>query len=156
VDRQNIVIAATRRLPEDDRMDPARPIDSACPIDPACIALVAFDGFQLLDLAGPADVFSTASLLGADPPYETVVATPRGRSATAVSGVRVAADLAVADLGPLDSVMVVGGLGVREAARDDELCAELRRVAAHSRRITSVCSGALLLAAAGLLDGHEA
>jgi transcriptional regulator GlxA family with amidase domain len=160
VNRQNIVIAATAVRPEDGCMDPARPSEPARPIEPARIALVAFDGFQLLDLAGPADVFSTASLLGADPPYETVVATPRGRAATAVSGVRVAADLAVSDLAqggaPLDSVMVVGGLGVRDAAGDGELCDELRRVAAHSRRITSVCSGALLLAAAGLLDGHEA
>lgn len=120
--------------------------------------MVAFDDHQLLDLAGPADVFSTASLLGATPAYEVVVATPGGLPVRSVSGVTLLADLstaALADRG-VDTVMVVGGLGVRVAAEDPVLRDELRRVASGTSRTTSVCSGALLLAAAGLLDGYEA
>ena len=52
--------------------------------------------------------------------------------------------------------MVVGGLGVRELARNERTCEHPRQVAARSGRVTSVCTGALALAAAGLLDGYEA
>lgn len=122
------------------------------------VALVAVEDHQLLDLAGPVDVLATANLLGAMPPYELVVATPGGAPVRAVSGVTVGADLATSDLvgRTLDTLMVVGGLGVRAAATDPVLLEELRRVSSASRRTTSVCSGALLLAAAGLLDGHRA
>ena len=122
--------------------------------------LVAFDDFQLLDLAGPADVFRTASLLGADPGYDLVVATPDGSSAPSVSGVRVEADRSLARVAAdgerFDTLMVVGGLGVREVAQNERTCEHLRQVAARSGRVTSVCTGALALAAAGLLDGYEA
>lgn len=119
--------------------------------------VVVFDGFQLLDLAGPVDVFRTATLLGADPPYETVVATLDGEPARSVSGVTVSADVALERIGgPVDAVMVVGGLGVREAAADPATTGALSRLARRCERVTSVCSGALLLAAAGLLDGYRA
>ena len=59
---------------------------------------VAYDDFQLLDLAGPADVLRAATLLGADPPYATVVATPDGRPVRSSSGVEVAADASLAPL----------------------------------------------------------
>ena len=122
--------------------------------------LVAFDGFQLLDLAGPADTFRTATLLGADPGYELIVATPDGSSAPSVCGVRVESDRSLAEVAAsgerVDTLMVVGGLGVHEVAADEQVCEDLRRVAARSERVTSVCTGALALAAAGLLDGYEA
>ena len=59
---------------------------------------VAYDDFQLLDLAGPADVLRVATLLGADPPYDTVVATLDGRPARSTSGVEVSADASLAEL----------------------------------------------------------
>ena len=122
--------------------------------------LIAFEGFQLLDLAGPADVFRTASLLGADPAYELLVATPGGSSARSVSGVRIESDRSLAEVAAggdrFETLMVVGGLGVRDLARDERTCEHLRRIAARSARVTSVCTGALALAAAGLLEGYEA
>jgi transcriptional regulator GlxA family with amidase domain len=74
--------------------------------------------------------------------------------------VRVEADRSLAELAVgderFDTLMVVGGLGVREMAGDERACEHLRRIAARSGRVTSVCTGALALAAAGLLDGYEA
>jgi transcriptional regulator GlxA family with amidase domain len=120
--------------------------------------MVAFDGHQLLDLAGPADVFATATLLGAPPAYEVLVAAPGGRPARSVSGVVVAPDLDTAELELLaaDTVMVVGGLGVTALAEDERLLADLRAASRRAARTTSVCTGALVLAAAGLLDGYQA
>lgn len=125
---------------------------------PRTVALVAVEDHQLLDLAGPADVFSTAGLLGADPPYDLQIASPGGVAVRSFSGIVVGADLDTAALAgrDIDTLMVVGGLGVRAAARDEALLADLRAAAGSARRTTSVCSGALLLAAAGLLDGYRA
>ena len=122
------------------------------------VALVAFDDFQLLDLAGPADVFRTATLLGARPGYELSVTSPGGTDVRSVSGVVVRPDAPTSTLvsDPPDTLMVVGGLGVTSAVVDADLLDDLRLTAAACPRTTSVCSGALLLAAAGLLDGYEA
>jgi transcriptional regulator GlxA family with amidase domain len=125
---------------------------------PRTIALVAFDDHQLLDLAGPADVFATATLLGAEPGYEMLVAAPGGTPVRSVSGVTVTPTSTTSALTERDvhTLMVVGGLGVQAAAQDESLLVDLRAVSANAERTTSVCSGALLLAAAGLLDGYEA
>ena len=121
---------------------------------------VAYDDFQLLDLAGPADVLRVATLLGADPPYDTVVATLDGRPARSTSGVEVSADASLAELErdgrAIDTLVVVGGLGSRRAAGDESLVAGITALAPQSRRIASVCTGAQVLAATGLLDGRRA
>jgi len=120
------------------------------------VAIVAFDDFQLLDLAGPADVFRAATLLGADPAYEVRTVAPN-TSVTSDSGMRLIADASLdADDDPIDTLVVVGGLGVARAVRDPAFVERVRALAARSRRITSVCTGAFALAEAGLLDGHRA
>ena len=58
---------------------------------PHNVVVVAFDGLQLLDLAGPVEVLRTATRLGASPPYRTMVATPDGQPVRSESGVSVAA-----------------------------------------------------------------
>lgn len=123
---------------------------------PTTVAMVVFDQHQLLDLAGPADVFHTATLLGASPAYRIVVSSLDGEPVRSVSGVAVTPDASLSDLDEIHTLMVVGGLGVREAARDEALVAAVRDAAARSTRLTSVCSGALLLGATGLLDGYAA
>jgi transcriptional regulator GlxA family with amidase domain len=124
------------------------------------VLVVAFDGFQLLDLAGPVEVLRSATRLGAAPPYAVRVAAPRGGRVRAESGVTVDADLSLAALArhpePLDTLVVVGGDGTRAVHRDARFLADLAAVAGTARRVTSVCTGAWLLAAAGLLDGYEA
>jgi transcriptional regulator GlxA family with amidase domain len=124
------------------------------------VVIVAFDGLQLLDLAGPTEVLRTATRLGATPPYQTEIATPNGRPVRSESGVSVAADVSLAALARsrdrIDTLVVVGGDGTRSARLDRRFLADLAAVAARAPRIASVCTGAEVLAAAGLLDGHEA
>jgi transcriptional regulator GlxA family with amidase domain len=115
---------------------------------------------QLLDLAGPAEVLRAANLLGATPRYRNEVVTPDGLPARSDSAVTLTPDASVddvvADGEPIDVLVVVGGLGVDTALGDEHLRGALRRLAARARRTTSVCTGALLLADAGLLDGRRA
>jgi transcriptional regulator GlxA family with amidase domain len=124
------------------------------------VVVVAFDGLQLLDLAGPVEVLRTATRLGASPPYRTLIATPEGRPVRSESGVSLAADVSLAALAqgsdPIDTLVVVGGDGTRAARQDRRFLADLATVAERTPRIASVCSGAWLLAAASLLDGYEA
>jgi len=124
------------------------------------IVLVGFEGFQLLDLAGPADVFDAASRVvqarGGERAYRLTIATAGGGSVRASSGMRVEpdADLKAIDAGEVDTLLVAGGRG-RTVLEDSELVEALPRLAAGAQRFGSVCGGAFLLAAAGLLDGRR-
>jgi transcriptional regulator GlxA family with amidase domain len=124
------------------------------------VVVVAFDGLQLLDLAGPIEVLRTATRLGASPPYRTLIATPDGRPVRSESGVSLAGDVSLADLARntdrIDTLVVVGGDGTRAARSNPRFVGDLAAVAERAQRIASVCTGAWLLAAAGLLDGYEA
>jgi transcriptional regulator GlxA family with amidase domain len=126
--------------------------------DPRRAVFVAFDDFLLLDLAGPLEVLRSANLLGASPPYETSVATPDGRPVASSSGVTIQADLALGQLRRRvgDLLVVVGGLGVAAAIDSPGFVDDLTAASRHTRLTASVCTGALALAAAGLLDGREA
>jgi transcriptional regulator GlxA family with amidase domain len=111
---------------------------------------------QLLDVAGPLEVFSLTDRFrpGA---YHVEVLTRSGQVVTTSSGLRIEPHGALGDrTGPVDTVVVAGGNGTRAALADPELRSWLGDAAARTRRMTSVCSGAFLLAAAGLLDGRRA
>ncbi|MEQ8335150.1 GlxA family transcriptional regulator [Nisaea sp.] len=123
------------------------------------IEILGFPDCQLLDIAGPLQVFSTANDLagadGAEAPYVAVV-VGRGPDVRTSAGL----SLAVAAMGPpdrpLDTVIAAGGVGVTAACEDAELVRWLRDRTRSARRTASVCSGAFLLATAGLLDGRRA
>ncbi|WP_421853441.1 GlxA family transcriptional regulator [Novosphingobium sp.] len=124
---------------------------------PRTIGLYFFDDFQLLDASGPITSFEVAGRL-ARRPYRLVLLSASGGPVRSSAGVvieTVAASSTLAD-GPLDTLMVVGGDGSRRAMRDAETLAYLRAAASEVRRLCSVCSGALVLAGAGLLDGRRA
>lgn len=123
---------------------------------PRPIAILAVPGAQTLDVVGPAEVFQTASLIAGGDAYAVEVVAP-AEGPLATSSVSLVADRSVADCdGPLDTLLVAGGTGTREAVGDRAVVDWIRAAAARSRRIASVCTGAFLLAEAGLLDGRRA
>ena len=116
------------------------------------LALVIFPGFQLLDAAGPIAAFEIADRYRSGS-YELAVFAPGGGQVASSSGVKFAADpLPKAD--DLDTIMISGGDGTRSLKELAAIVAWLKRTPA--RRQTSVCSGAYVLAEAGLLDGRRA
>jgi transcriptional regulator GlxA family with amidase domain len=130
------------------------------PNAPKVIEVLAFPSVQLLDVAGPVQVFATANELvaaaGGFAPYVTHLVAEAGPTVTASAGIGlVAAPLPRADA-PLDTLILAGGQGVQAAAEDPALVAWVRRRAPGARRVASVCTGAFLLGAAGLLDGRRA
>ena len=119
------------------------------------IAFVLFPGFQQLDLAGPMAVFEVARLAHPGSYTWRLVAsqTPAARSS---AGVDWPVQALPRQLGDLDLVMVIGGDGVDAACRDARLIRWLQRASQSGARIASICSGSLVLAAAGLLDQRTA
>jgi len=126
-------------------------------VTPRDVVLVVFPGIQGLDLIGPAEVFAAAAEEVKGPTYRLrVVGSCVGPLGTS-SGVTVSVDEPIAEVdGPIDTLMLMGGNGTPAAVADRHLVAHIARLAADARRVTSVCSGAFLLAQAGLLDGRRA
>jgi transcriptional regulator GlxA family with amidase domain len=118
------------------------------------VALIAYDGVQLLDVTGPVEVFEAARERGAD--YALLVASPDGADVRA-GRMRIGADASFAQLPEqLDTLVVPGAPQWREIVADRRLVDAVAAGAARSRRVASVCAGTFLLAAAGLLDGRRA
>lgn len=118
------------------------------------VVALAFDGFLLLDLAGPLGVLETAGYYAAES-YAIELVSLGGGVVRASSGIRVETAPFRAGAG-VDLLIVPGGEATMEAAAAEPVVDLIRRIAAEARRTASVCSGALLLAAAGLLDGKRA
>jgi transcriptional regulator GlxA family with amidase domain len=115
------------------------------------IAILIFDGLTALDAIGPYEVLSR--LPGAELRF---VAKQPGPKRTDTGALGVQADLAIADLPGPDVVLVPGGQGNRPLMRDSEVLDWLRVAHERSTWTTSVCTGALVLGAAGILDGKRA
>jgi transcriptional regulator GlxA family with amidase domain len=124
---------------------------------PRRVAFVAYPGLQPLDLVGPAEVFAGVDRAVGGRAYGLVIATVDGGSARSDAGLRLEADCALQEIDPpLDTLIVAGGWGYRDAMNDAALLREVRRLAGFSRRVASVCTGAFILAKAGLLDNRRA
>ena len=125
------------------------------------VVIVAFADVQILDVTGPGEVFATADRLGGTrgsrgSRYSVEVAAPTAGPIRSTGGVSLLPDRALDDVtGPIDTLVVAGGLGVFWAAEDGETVAQVDRIAAQARRVASVCTGAYLLAATGRLDGRR-
>jgi transcriptional regulator GlxA family with amidase domain len=130
---------------------------------PRRIGILTFDGAEILDVAGPLGVFATANDVRAGsraraPAYEIVLLAPRAGRIRTGAGVEMGPVRSFRRCGRLDTLLIAGGsdAGVRAALGTPGLAPWLRTMARATRRVGSVCTGAFVLAAAGLLDGRRA
>ncbi|WP_055585229.1 GlxA family transcriptional regulator [Peterkaempfera griseoplana] len=122
---------------------------------PLTVTVFVFPGVRLLDVTGPIEVFASANEFGGR--YRVQIASEDGAEVITSSGTRLRADRSVDDLsGPCDLLLVPGGPEWETLIKDEGLLDAVRRLDATARRTASVCTGAFLLAAAGLLDGRRA
>ncbi len=117
------------------------------------IGVILFPDFQILDATGPIAAFEIAARIGGDA-YDVRTFSIGGGEVPSSSGVKLLA--APLDHEVFDTLVVAGGSGTRRFAALEPLTCWLREHAAEARRVASVCSGAYLLAEAGLLDGKRA
>jgi transcriptional regulator GlxA family with amidase domain len=128
------------------------------------VGILVFDDVEVLDFAGPFEVFSrTRSTPGVESrrsedsaPFNVFTVAPRPGPIVAVGGLRIVPHFDFTDAPAIDIVVVPGGFGTRPLMEDVTVLDWLRRTAGSAQRVTSVCTGALLLAQAGVLAGRRA
>src|SRR6516165_4978074 len=124
------------------------------------IEVLTFPAVKLLDVTGPVQVFASANDLvanaGGAPPYRLKLVTQGERGVVSSAGVMLAAGPLSQRSEALDTLLVAGGEGAEAAAENPVLVDWVRQRATRARRVASVCTGAFLLASAGLLDGRRA
>ena len=148
-----------------------RPVASSAlnnkdPVQPRTrrIVFVAAPGTEILDLVGPLQVFARAAEMfgkqnpGSPPIYSVeVISASSQRSLVTNCGVRITAHKTFREVrGKIDTLLIAGGNAIEQDEINTDVVRWLRKMAARSRRVASVCTGAMLLARAGLLDGRRA
>lgn len=119
--------------------------------------VVGYDAAELLDIACVVSALECANSYGADPYYKVRLATPGARPIDCGPTVTLQpGEVLERVTGPIDTVLVSGGVGSEDAAANRLILAHVRRLARESRRVAAVCTGTWILAAAGLLDGRRA
>ncbi|MEU8898488.1 DJ-1/PfpI family protein [Nocardia sp. NPDC048505] len=122
----------------------------------ALVVVVGYHGVELLDIACVTSSLDMANRMGATPRYRLLVATPGGTPVECNSGLSLPGQEALEQINTaIDTLVVSGGLGHCDAAADAKLVGHVRRLARQSRRVASICTGATVLAATGLLDGKS-
>ena len=128
------------------------------------VGVLLFEGVAVLDLAGPFEVLTRARLepgaesrrVEDDALFDVFTVAKTAEPVTATGGLVIVPRHSFADTPRIDLLLVPGGFGTRPLLQDTETIDWIRRIAASARRTASVCTGALLLARAGLLDGRRA
>lgn len=126
------------------------------------VVMVTHDAAHVLDVVGPLEILTGAGLfLPEGPaPYDIRLVAHRAGPVSTTSGLTLTADLsldeAAADPAPIDTLMIAGGHGTTAALDDTALIGFVREAATRARRVVSICTGAMILAEAGLLDGRRA
>jgi transcriptional regulator GlxA family with amidase domain len=127
------------------------------------VVMVVYPGVQVLDVTGPLEVFANANRRldqqgdRRAPRYQIEIVARESGPVLTTSGIELSAQRGLREIrGPIDTLLVAGGDGSAEALRDRLVIRFLQRGAERARRVASVCTGAFLLAEAGLLDGRRA
>jgi transcriptional regulator GlxA family with amidase domain len=124
------------------------------------IGILIFDDVEELDFVGPWEVFQmvneVARLRGEAEPLHNRLISRDGGDITAVKGMRVGAHASMTDIDALDVLLVPGGQGARTVIEDAALLSWIDRIAPGCDWVTSVCTGAFVLAKVGLLEGRRA
>jgi transcriptional regulator GlxA family with amidase domain len=120
------------------------------------VAILAFDDMEVLDFAGPYEVFNVAGEVGEGNPFRVFSVGLTGVPVVGRGGFTVVPTYSLDDAPPPDVLVVPGGAGTRRLLADERLLAWLRERAGEVELLLSVCTGALLLAQAGLLERRRA
>jgi len=128
------------------------------------VGILVFDGVAVLDLAGPFEVLTRTRLepgtesrrTEESAPFDVFTVAKTREPVTATGGLVVMPRHSFADAPHIDLLVVPGGFGTRPVLQDAETIDWIRRSAASAERVASVCTGALVLARAGLLDNRRA
>jgi transcriptional regulator GlxA family with amidase domain len=127
------------------------------------IGFLIFSDYQILDLCGPFEAFYFAGrwleLLGktAEPAYQPMIISSGCEPVKSMSGLTLVAGHNYRDISDgIDTLIIAGGTGMEEACKDRELVEWVRSIAPKARRVASICTGAFILAAAGLLHRRRA
>jgi len=128
------------------------------------VGILIFDGVEVLDFAGPFEVFSRTRLKPGvesrrseeSAPFQVFTVAKARAPVSATGGLQVIPHHAFDDAPRIDLLVVPGGIGTRTLLHDAETLGWIRRTAAEARKVTSVCTGSLLFAKAGLLEGRRA
>jgi transcriptional regulator GlxA family with amidase domain len=133
-------------------------------MDKLAVGILIFEGVEVLDFAGPFEVLSRTRLTpgtesrrsDADAPFDVFTVGPTRDAVVATGGLKVVPAFALADAPRIDMLVVPGGFGTRALLEDVAMIDWIRAVAARAQHVTSVCTGSLLLAKAGLLANRRA
>ena len=128
------------------------------------VGILIFDDVEVLDFAGPYEVFSRTRLVPGvasrrtddSAPFRVFTVAARADAVVATGGLRVLPDFDLASAPGIDILVIPGGFGTRAMLQDQPMLDWVRRAAAAAVRVTSVCTGSLVLAKAGLLAGRRA
>ena len=126
------------------------------PMSQRTVAILAFDDMEVLDFAGPYEVFNVAGELGEGSPFSVFSVGVTADPAVGRGGFTVLPTYSLDDAPAPDLVVVPGGFGARALLEDERVLAWVRERAAEVELLLSVCTGALVLAAAGLLEHRSA
>ncbi|AOM05927.1 MULTISPECIES: DJ-1/PfpI family protein [Bacillus cereus group] len=120
------------------------------------VGIFLFNEVEVLDFAGPFEVFSVTEV-NEEKPFTVYTVSENGEMITARNGLKVQLDYSIENLPPVDILIIPGGLGAREYEIKNEIVIKwIRQQMKEVKLMTSVCTGALLLAKAGLLEGLKA
>ena len=120
------------------------------------VAILIFDEVEVLDFAGPFEVFSVTGRTREVKPFNVYTVAEHKGEVLARNSLSVNPRCTIHDCPPADIVIIPGGWGTRSAMNNTVIVNWIRHVAAEAELVLSVCTGALLLGKAGLLDGLEA